>query len=457
MSRVLALGVALGVVLFVVLWPVSKPSVKPPPSVTSGRVQIAVPELDRELLATVADATPEQRMMIEPEALSHLLEKSLSVVPTVAEALGRPEQPQAPSILAAAPERFRGSWQWYRGRLAYVSPGKSGHPVEGYRIFEGFLELEGTEGPGSVVMFRASRLGKDVRVGDWVRIEGFFLKLRDSLVLPEAQRAPLLVGPEIVKDFEPWPRVESLQPDMFAGLADGIFAKGEGRRARFEIVDEQDARDDLESSQSEPLWYLAAHALQFRGGPTDTLLDWREVPAFVKPDQYRALAFGNDVPRGTRFRLLGTFVMSRWFAAPPNPVGIAYWSTVWVQSADLGGKLIPIWVPRKIENIEFGATLEVRAYWFKRLLYEARAEGGSLALTPVFVAADLDRFVQLPESSAAIAVKYGFAALVAGVVVLFYLMARGDRQRTELHEAALVERRRKRRQVTSRLTAESST
>ena len=443
-SRVVAIGVLLAVVMFVFFWPRAEPRRPDFNDAQSGPIKVAVPTLDRDLLATVRDDSSESRLLIEPAPLSHLLEKSMGVVPTVAEALGRPAEPIPIPVLQSSPESYRGAWLWYSGRLRYVSLGKSGHPVEGYKVYEGFVETDLADGTSGVVMFRTSRLDPDARIGEWVRVEGFFMKLRDSHVLPEAERAPLLVGPDIVAEFQPWPPVEELDPTRFESVHDGRFAKGETREQRFEILDEEDATADLESSQGEGLWHLAAYARRKRGGPKDTLPEWRLHPPFVKPEQFEQAAF-TDVPRGTPYRLLGTFVMSRWSAAGPNPIGVSHWSTVWVQSPDLGGKLLPVWIPKKIEGFKFGDTLEVRSYYFKRLLYERRSGDGGKVLTPVFVAADLDRFVALPEGALTMAVKYGFAALVAGVIGLFYLMSRHDKRQREQHEDRMNRRRRERR------------
>ena len=441
--RIVVLAVLLAATLFAFLWP-KEQAVRVVPEVAgSNRIRIAVPTLDRELLARVADSTAEERLVTEPEVLSHLLDKSLGVLPTAAEALGRPSEPIPLTVLQGSPQSYRGSWLWYSGRLRYVSPAKEGHPVDGYRIFEGFIETEGVDG-GGVVMFRVSRVGPGVTIGDWVRVEGFFMKLRDSHVLPEAERAPLLVGPDLTADFQPLAPVETLEPSMFASVHDGQFRKTGDPDVRFEIVEPGDAEADLESSQGEALWYLSSYAMHRRGGPDDDLLSWRAYPAFVKQEQIDKVEFTDEVARGTQYRLLGTFVMSRWFAANPNPVGVSHWSTVWIQSPDLGGKLLPVWVPRKIEGYEYGDPLEVRAYYFKRQLYELTRKQGGRSLTPVFVAADLDRYVRTPESPMVTMAKYVFAGIVAFIVGVFYFVTRGDKRRRDEHEVRMTSRRRKR-------------
>lgn len=397
-------------------------------------VQVAVPKIDQELLRTARDAEHVDRLVLEPEPFAHLLEKSIDIVPSVAEALGKPEQPVPIAYLRASPQTYRGAYLWYTGRLTNLSPGKSGHPVTGYRIHEGALETQ----DGETVLFRVS-LAPRVQVDDFVRIEGFFLKLRDSAANPKADMAPLLVGPELFPDYPPWDPVTELNPDVFEPIRDGIVVDGAW-------VDEQDAALTLDESEDLPLWTLASYANAQRGGENDTLGRWRAIPAFVTKDQLDAVKRG-EVEPGTPFRLLGTFVMARWFAARPNPAGIRYWSQAWVQVRDLGGKIVPVWIPRKVEGYQFNQSVEVRAYYLRRFVYELQNQDGK-AFTPLFVAADLDRFSAGPEHPMARWAKVGFATAVASLIALFFYIARRDRKASAAHEAEMIERRRRRRAKT---------
>lgn len=431
--KIIPMGVLLAGLVYVTFFfePLGQGQLGMGPPVT--RARVAVPEIDQELLRTAKDATHAQRLVLEPEPLAHLLEKSIDVVPSVAEALGMPKEPVPVSMLRASPETYRGAYLWYSGELQYLSIGKSGHPVDGYRIYEGFL----TTPDGETVTFRVSMVPPGVEVGEFVRVEGFFLKLRDSTTQPKAEMAPLLVGPELFLDYPPWPPITELDPQMFASIRDGVVENGEW-------VDFQDAEDDLETSEGEPLWALASYAMHQAGGDQDTLAHWRQVPAFVSKEQLDRFKYDQVAP-GTPFRLLGTFVMAEWFAARPNPIGIDHWTQAWIQVRDLGGKIVPIWIPKRIGDIKFGASLEVRAYYFRRYVYDLRNQDGK-AFTPLFVAAGLERFDTGPEHPMAASVKYAFAGLVAFVIGLFFFIARRDRQAREAHETAMIERRRRRRQ-----------
>ncbi|MHC5064716.1 MAG: hypothetical protein ACYTG5_12165, partial [Planctomycetota bacterium] len=165
--------------------------------------KVATPVLDAQIMATVQDEDRLERLRIEPEALAHLLEKSSQVVPAVAKALGMPADPIPIEQLQAQPEVFRGRYLGYGGVLRYLSPGREGHPFTGWQIREGWIETDS----GEKLLFYVSDQGSEQtelpKAGDYFRVEGFFMKLRDMNLPEEVNMAPVLVGPEIFPDYEP--------------------------------------------------------------------------------------------------------------------------------------------------------------------------------------------------------------------------------------------------------------
>lgn len=121
-SRVIAVGLLLAAMLFVFFWPSAKPKRAEFDLDVSAPIQVAIPTLDRgEPPRSVRDASPEDRLTVEPDALAHLLEKSLGVVPTVAEALGRPSESLPLTVLQGGLRELpRG--MALAGRLCYLSP-----------------------------------------------------------------------------------------------------------------------------------------------------------------------------------------------------------------------------------------------------------------------------------------------------------------------------------------------
>lgn len=428
--RLAAMGVLLGLLAYIAFfWQGPRRIVDP----TEVAVQVPVveaPQLDRTKLEEAKDGRREDRLVLEPQPLSYLLEKSLNVSAPVAEALGRRREMVPVAEVAAAPERFRGEWLWYRGRLEELAGPKPGHPVRGYSIWEATIRTAADE---TVMLAFSLPPEGDVHKGGIVRVEGFLLKIRDLTFPAERNTVPMLVGPALVRDYEPWEPVATLDPQVFAGIRDGAHADG-----RFEPG--PDCAIGLADDQGVPLWHLASHAILRT--PQLSKAEWRKAPALAS----KAIlddALRGRMERGTRVRLLGQFVQARTIAASPNPAGIEDWTEAWVQIRDLGGKTVPVWVPGKVGNLVQGTGLEINGFFYKRLVYETLK--GTEVITPVFVATRLDPFVlKAPQELKDLAVWLG-VGFMACVGFIYLSQRRLARQSREL-EDQLIERRRGRRQ-----------
>ncbi len=403
------------------------------------------PELDPAILARIHDETRTNRLTIEQEALEHLLEKSLRVTPTISEKLGLPAEPVPIAQLRGSPGKYRGRYLWYKGELDYLSKSKPGHPVRNYEIREGRMKTE----DGNFVLFYISLPPDEgLKIGDWVRVEGFFLKLRDTNLPTKLDLAPVLVGPEVMRSHADWDAVEALDPSVLARVEDGILENGE-------LQDEQDMRLTLDESQDVPLWHLTSYA-RSQAKPFTT--DLREaIPAFVTRDQWRECESGRT-PKGTPFRLLGTLQMWRTMPAKNNPLHIEHWSEAWIQCRDLGGRTIPVWVPEPVgEGWLRGQAVEIHAYFFKRYLYTGLDPEGLQFqrrkdyYAPIFVASAITKY-DLPKDILTNQITIAFSSLIIIVIIVFLVSSLRDRKRSLAFESELVERRRKRRSRTSETT-----
>lgn len=389
-----------------------------------------VPELDPEVMGLALDSTRSERLVTEEEPFKHLLEKSLLVTPAVARKLHMPRVPVPISLLRKNPEHYRGKYLWYKGQLEYLSRPKAGHPVPGYDYYEGRIRTA----DGDPVLFAISvPPSKNVAEGSWVRIEGFFLKLRDAHLPAPLDQAPVLVGPELFGAYADWEAVEELDPAVLARVDDGVWNGENFDRG-------EDMPKLLAESQDVPLWHLAGYAM--RQSKNLSKADWPRIPAFVQTEQFEAFRT-DEFEKGKLVRILGTFVQGRILPAKVNPLGIESWSEVWVQVRDLGGKTIPIWVPGRIDH-SWKRNMPVMcfAYFFKRYTYKTLKE--EVRWTPLFVAADIEHF-NLSNTALSNSVTIAFAGLIGLVAAIFFFMARRDRRQRERHEAMLVDRRRLRR------------
>lgn len=442
-TRIVVMGVFLALTSFFAFFydAASAPGDGGGPAVVTD--ETPVPELDEEILALVKDASRTDRLMMEEAPLAHLLEKSLLVVPSVAAKLNMPEQPIPIAKLRSDPDRYRGRYLWYKGTLEWLSRGRPGHPVRGYRIHEGRLKTPGGE---PVLFYFSEEPPEGLKVGDWVRVEGFSLKLRDTNLPVKIDMAPVLVGPEIFKAYPDWKAVEKLDAAVLARVKDGVLVDGR-------LVDEQDVRKMLDRSQDVPLWHLASYAMHRER--TMTPQERQAFTPFVHKDQWRAIELGK-VAKGTPYRLLGTFQIARTMRAKPNPLGIEHWTEVWIQCRDLGGRTIPIWIPEKLDpSWRRNMSVWANAYFFKRYVYQAeywrkirrgdrevRAKVREDRYAPLFVAATIHR-IELSEGLLTNQITLLFAAIALVVTVVFLVSALRDARRSRKFENERIERRRR--------------
>ncbi len=423
--RIAVMGFVLAIVVFVVFF--YRPSVSTVGQ-TSAVEQVwdatPVPELDPALVAEIGDDSRARRLQLEDAPLEHLLSKALEVTPSVARKLGMPEHAVPIAELRASPGQYRAQYLWYKGELEYLSNAKP-HPKRGFQRYDGRLRLANDER----VLFSVATLPQpEPVVGDWVRMEGFFMKLRDTHLPVELDRAPVLVGPELYRAYADWDAVEALDVEVLARVDD-------------DLEHGFDVSRRLDESQDEPLWHLASYAIHRAGERSSEW--WQRIAPFNTKDQFDAIRSG-EVPAGTPMRILGTFIQARVQPAEVNPLGIESWTEAWVQIRDLGGKTVPVWLPRRLDaSWRRNHSAVVHGYFFKRYSYEALS--GDVRWTPLFVAADLERF-ELRGDALSNPITKSFAALVGAVVLIFFFMARRDRQQRALHEAELAGRRRKRRE-----------
>lgn len=452
--RIGAMGFVLALVVFMLFFTQSAAMKEGPPAVeTSPEVDATpVPQLDPAILAEIADSTRTDRLLVpKEEPLQHLLEKSLAVTPSVAKKLGMPPAPVPIDEVRNAPDHFRGRYLWYKGKLEALSGPKPGHPVPGYDWYEGRLRTS----DGEPVLFAFSvPPDPSLTIGSWVRMEGFFLKLRDAHLPVPLDRAPMLVGPKLFKAYPDWQAVTELDPAVLARVDDGTWKENPGPPqegvANGDFVDAPDVGKMLDESQDVPLWHLASYAMHKVDDPA---LQWNKLPPFVTKEQLDAVRSG-EMKKGTPVRLVGVFQYARVMPASPNPLGIDSWTEAWIQvGGGLGGKMIPLWIPKALDSHwRKKETVVATGFLFKRYRYET--QNGATKWTPLFVVAQLHPF-QLSGNELSNPITYAFAGLVLLVVIVFFVMARRDRRQRQRHEATLLERRRKRRALTSSLAENS--
>ncbi|MCK5941122.1 MAG: hypothetical protein KAI24_04055, partial [Planctomycetes bacterium] len=390
---------------------------------------VVVPELDDQLLSKAKDATRSDRLQVEKEPLAHLLAEAIDVGPSVAAALGIPERMVPVAELREDIDEWRHRWLWYEGELTQLLGPRAGHPIKGYSIYEATVRL--ADGESVLAAFSVPPEGDprtgDVRVGDWVRVEGYLLKLRDTTYPDKLESVPFLVGRTMQRDYEDWPKVTELDPSYFEGMDDSTLWPGDL------------SMRDVEEDQTEALWHLGA----FVRDTADQwdLKRWRQVEPLSVGEPYDRLV-NEGLQRGEPMRVFGTLIRRRTIAAPANPANIRFWTTAWVQVSGFGGHLVPIWVPGRVDKLPMRAQLEVRGFYYRWYVYDSQK--GKRYRVPLFVAADLDLFeLNTGESMQRIGAWIGGAALLL-VISLLVSQRRAAKSALE-HSRDMDARRRKRR------------
>ena len=392
---------------------------EPPPATT-----ILVPELDETLLREAKDDTREQRLQLEVEPLRHLLGKAMDVGPTVAVALGMPSKPVPVAVVREQLPSHRRRWLYYEGVLEELTGPREGHPIRGYSIYEATVKL--ADGERVLTAFSLPP-AEGVRVGSWVRVEGYLLKLRDTTYPTAIEKAPMLVGRSIQLDYEDWPPVTKLDQALLDKVDDSSVWPGD---LMWHTVDED---------QTEALWHLAAFVRDTEN--ERTLEQWRRIGTLNAAETHEKLK-NHEVPRGTPMRVFGSLIRRTFLAAPTNPAGIQFWTIAWVQVREYGAALVPIWIPKRLDT-PTRAQLEVRGFYYRWFAYETTEN--KHRRVPLFVAADLNLYeLHVDHTMQAIGMWLGGAVIVF-LGLIFWTQRRAARAAL-LHSHDMDRRRRRRRE-----------
>ncbi len=369
---------------------------------------VVVPRLDRSVLSTARDESRDQRLVLEPEPLRYLLRLAIDVGPTVAAALGIPDDPVPVAALRSDMATWRGRWIWYEGRLEDLQGPRAGHPIDGYSIYEATLRLD--DGGHAIAAFSIPP-DTTIQKGAWVRIDGYLLKLRDTTYPIDVRQAPMLVGRELQRDYPDWGEVHELDPALLATV-----------------------------DQTPALWHLAAYARDT--ADQRSFAEWRKIPILSAAEFFEPFK-NHTLERGRPMRVMGTLIRRTTLAAPANPAGIKFWTIGLVQVREYGGALVPIWVPKRVAALPLQAQLEVRAHYYRRFAYEAIND--ERHFVPLFVAADLHPFVlDTDPTMRTLGLVLG-SVLLGLMLMLWWSQRRFDRDSLQ-HQRDMDARRRRRRE-----------
>jgi len=292
------MGLLLGLVLFLYLLPNHEGMNPSVPPIEREVTNVEAFQPSRQILKKVRDATTADRSVINADAMQHLLKLALNVTPDIAEALQMPERQIPIDDLRAHPDRFRGHYLWFKGQLNHFEPTQTKHPIHGYKIYEGDLQVPRRDGTPDVVFFYVSKpADTDLKAGDFVRIEGYFMKLRDDHLLAKAEKGPLLIGRQLKRAYPDWQAVDQLDHSVLVRVENPIWKNDTW-------INDRDAWLGLPESENVPLWHLASFAMHQSSRITEE--QKRQVPFFVDDKMLAEFKHGSR-DQGTLVRIKGRF------------------------------------------------------------------------------------------------------------------------------------------------------
>ena len=384
---------------------------------------LAVPELDlARLEALVQDATPEERVVLESEAVDLVLDSARRYTPRHFAALGTRELDAALcQELLADPAAARGKPFTARGRIVALRP-RTGAAHEAQTL--GRLELE----DGSAVHFLALELPEDAEsVGGFVRLDGLFLKLystEDELAAGTWNEGPLLVGSRLQRSYPSLGTLRTLPPEVFAEVEDANLAPDPGREISF-----------VTETPFEPFWTLMAFA---RDG--EDAIDWNEMPVL---DQ-RLLDQIQEDPVTWRLQPvvlpISRLQDGRVSLGGENPARMERYMQGWIGNNTWKG-VIQFRSPVLHSDFKIGELVQGRGFFLHNFAYEASQAG--LCVAPVFVLSSIERFVPEPNPTLG-RIGLFVGAVGAVLVAAFVVLTRRDRRRSEEFQKELLRRRRAR-------------
>ncbi len=305
-------------------------------------IQASIPAVKREMLTkTVKEETKTQRYQAEPEAYDHMLQMAKLIVPGTLEAMGLSATPVPVDRVRKQPDRYRGRPLAYVGELHKITSRSA-------LKTEGFIDFAPESGDkAQKIFFTVLRpVPKEIdKEGSLVRIAGLFFKLRDFQFPFPVERTPHIVGWELTPFVESIEPVTELDPKVLAGI--------------------HDAQDRPGEIQKRPFYHLCSFAMN---RPADGA--WKkDIPNIQHKDWESILNADGKTPRGKQFRVLAELFDVQIKVAPPNPLGVKFWTRAWVHHPH--AKTIEVHIPGRADGVWhtgdfvvfYGAFM--KRHWYK--------------------------------------------------------------------------------------------
>lgn len=388
----------------------------PPAPERPAQVELAVPQIDRaRLAAAVRDATDTERVILERDGLAVALDGTAGLLDAHFEAMhGRVLDPGAWREIQADPAAFRGDLFRARGELLELVDEPQ---PDGSDLFRGALRSE----DGVPVHFALRSVPDAIQPGDWMRLDGVFVKIFRDEVAGDWVDAPLLAGPRGVRSWPSYGTVTELGPYDLLDVADANIDSGGNL-------------DDV----FEERYRLLAYARD--GGAA---VDWDAAPVLDNALLTQICKNGSKW-RGKPLRIpISKLLGITNLKVGENPARLTQVAAGWIGNFSWTGPspVVQFQAPFPIEIPE-GALVRANAFFFMNAKYVPKK--GGLSAAPFLVLQSIEQHIP-PEDHFVRNAVLALIALVVAMGCLFaVLLLRDSRKNRELREE-LIRRRRERR------------
>lgn len=386
---------------------------------------VVVPVFDtREVLASVHDATPEERLILEAEALDTVFDYGRLFTRGHFESVGiRDLEPDVLVEIELDPAKHRVEAFRARGEILGLKQFRrsENRPIQN----SGTLRLD----DGSFAHFVVLEMPEGAGVGDFVRVDGMFLKLYSTEGPEQWWEGPLICGPKASPSY---PLLDIAAPiDLHA----------------LEHVSD-DSLDDVSGLPEDAEWALMARALRELELPDESDVDWEAAPEL--DSQIVGDVFTDGAAyRGQPFRLAVSRNLGGWTEDPgENPLRLDKITTGWVGNQLWKGEvavihyIAPFDKPELDDRYGEAKFLTGRGFFFKNMAYTRSS--GDLGRVPVFVMSSVDVFFPAADVRTRY-MLYGVAGGTAVLVAFLFFLLMRDKKQSGALQAELVRRRQERR------------
>lgn len=385
----------------------------------SGEELVAATELyvppfkDRTPLEGITDATQEQRLVVDANALRSVLRYSLALTTEhfVAMGLASMDAEAAAALQASAADRRLDPFR-VRGEITDLRE-RSTEGASGGRAWFGTLRTEADVDVHFVVDHDPAR--NEVKQGSFARLDGLFLQLHRTEIGAEWIDAPLLVGRSLSSSHPLLTLDEHLYTPALVGLTD----------------------DNINVHTGVPYdaqWELMAKVTQDTGQ-----IDWDNAPTlnavllnkiFENGDDFRGKPFIVPISKNMDTRT----VTER----DDNPLHLDSVSAGWIGNYAWKGQAglvqwVGPFVDERLHDWKNSAELiSGRGLFLKNVLYEAR--DGNPGRAPYFVMQSIQVHTPVIDPAAALLLKGVFAGTVFLLGLIIWLLRRERKGAAKLQE-----------------------